>query len=135
MIGTIISVFINALAFFGISKFLPGFTIKDEKTAVIVSVVYSVLGVVAGLIVSPLVAIVVVVLAFFAFIPLIGPLIAGAGIFATVFLVFFAMSVVLLVAIDKCMEDFKMDSISTALIASLLLAGINVGIRGLLPGI
>lgn len=135
MIGTIISVLVNALAFFGISKFLPGFTIKDEKTAVIISVAYSILGLVAGFLVSPLVAIMVVILAFFAFIPVIGPFIASAGILATVFLVFFLLSVVLLVAIDKFMDDFKMESISTAVIASLLLAVLNVGIRGLLPGI
>ena len=135
MIGTLISIIINGGAFFAISKFLPGFKVKDERTALIVSVIYSVCGLIAGMLVAPLVAIVVIFLALFAIIPVIGPLIAGAGITATVFLVFFTLSVILLIAIDKLMEDFKMESFGTAVIASLLLAFLNVGVRLLLPGI
>jgi uncharacterized membrane protein YvlD (DUF360 family) len=131
--GTLISLVINAFAFMGISKLLPGFRVKNERTAIIIALVYSLLGIVAALIASPLVVLVTVVLAFFAFIPVIGPLVAASGIFVTLFLVSFVISAILLVIIDKMMDDFEMDSMATGLIASVLLAIINVVVRAVLP--
>lgn len=135
MIGTLISVVINAFAFFLISKFLPGFRMKNDQTALIVSAGYSFLGFIAGFLIAPLMIAVMIVLALFAFIPIIGPLLAGAGFFATVFLLYFGISIVLLIVLDKLSEDFEMDSTLTAAIAAFLLAAINVGVRALLPGI
>ena len=135
MIGTIISVVINAFAFYLISKMLPGFKIKNEQTALTIAAGYSILGLIAGVLISPLMVIVMVVLALFAFIPIVGPLIAGAGFLGTVFLLFFGISIILLIALDKLSDNFEMDSTLTAAMAAFLLAVINVGIRALLPGI
>ena len=135
MFNMVMSLLINTGAFYGISKVLPGFKIKSEQTAFTVAVVYSILGVIAGFLVAPLVGIVTIGLMLFAFIPVIGPHIAGAGLLATVFLVSFALTVLLLIGIDKYMEDFEMDSISTTFFAAILLGVINVVARVILPGV
>jgi len=135
MFNMVMSLLINTGAFYGISKVLPGFKIKSEQTAFTVAVVYSILGGMAGSLVAPLVGIVTIGLMLFAFIPVIGPLIAGAGLLATVFLVSFALTVLLLIGIDKYMEDFEMDSISTTFFAAILLGVINVVARVILPGV
>ena len=80
MIGTLVSIIINAFAFFVISKFLPGFKLKSDQTALAISAGYSVLGFLAGFLIAPLVIVVSMILAILAFIPFIGPLLAGAGI-------------------------------------------------------
>ncbi len=135
MVQALITIIINTAAFVGISKFLPGFQIKDEKTAAVIAVAYSILGYLLSIVTLPLVAIVTIGLTMFAFIPVIGPLIAGAGIFVTVFLVSFILSVIMLMAIDKFLEDFKMESPLVAVKAALALGIINVVVRAVLPGI
>jgi uncharacterized membrane protein YvlD (DUF360 family) len=67
-----------------------------------------------------------------AFIPVIGPILAGAGLLVTIFLLTFIITAVVLIIIDKFMDDFEMTSPTVALIASFLLAVINVVIRGVL---
>ncbi len=133
MIGTLLAILINTAVFYGISKILPGFRIKDEKTAAIVAVAYSILGFLAGMLATPFIIIGTIFLSLLAFIPVIGPLLAGAGIFVTIFLLTFGLSVILLIAIDKFLDDFEMDSTGTAVIAALLLAGLNTLIRVVLP--
>lgn len=129
----VVMIAVNAISFFIISRILSGFEIKDGKTALIVSVIYSIFAYITSLLVLPLVAIVSMGLALIAFIPLIGKFIAGAGLFITTFLVSFIMSAILLIIVDKMIDDFKMSSTSTALAASLLLALLNVGIRVVTP--
>jgi uncharacterized membrane protein YvlD (DUF360 family) len=135
MIGTLLSVIVNAFAFYGISKALPGFRIKTEKAAVVAALAYCVLGTISGFLGFLAAGLVGVVLAVIAFIPLIGPLLAGAGALVSVFVFTFGMSVILLILIDKFMDDFEMDSPLTAIIAAVLLGFINVGARLLLPGL
>jgi uncharacterized membrane protein YvlD (DUF360 family) len=133
MFSALLSLLINTAAFYGISRILPGFRIKDEKTAAIVAVAYSILGYIASLLAMPLLLIGTLFLTLLAFIPIIGPLLAGAGFFVTVFLLTFGLSVILLMVIDKVLDDFEMDSTATAIIASFLLAAINVGAQLVLP--
>ncbi|MBF0502663.1 MAG: phage holin family protein [Candidatus Riflebacteria bacterium] len=132
MAGALVGILINTCGFYGISKLLPGFKVKDEKTALMISVVFSLLGLVAAVLIAPLALVMAVILAFFAFIPVLGPIIAGAAALVTTFVLYFLISTILLIVIDKFLEDFQMDSYSTALIASVLLAAINVGTRILL---
>jgi hypothetical protein len=84
----------------------------------------------SGLIAVPVAALVGVVLTMLAFIPVIGPILAGAGLLVTIFLLTFIITAVVLIIIDKFMDDFEMTSPTVALIASFLLAVINVVIRG-----
>ena len=131
--GMLISLVINTFAFIGISKMLPGFHVKNERTAIIIALVYSLLGTVSVLIAGPLVVVTTIALAVVAFIPVIGPLLAASGFVLTLFSVSFVISAILLIIIDKVMDDFKMESITTALIAAFLLAVINVVVRTVLP--
>lgn len=135
MVGTIATLGVNTVAFYIISKILPGFNIRSEKTAFLIAVAYSFLMFVCGYLVAPLTILVGIVLTVVAFIPLIGPLLAGAGVLVTVFFLTFAVSAVLLVGIDKGMDDFEMESKTVALIASFLLAVLSVIARMLIPGI
>lgn len=127
--GALITIGINALAFYAISKILPGFKIKDEKTAFTIAVFYSFLMLLGSFLVMPLVAIVTLGLSLIAFIPVIGPLLAGSGMLVTAFTLAFGLTAIMLIVIDKMIEDFEMSSLPVAFGASFLLALINVGIR------
>jgi uncharacterized membrane protein YvlD (DUF360 family) len=134
MTGALVTVGINTLAFYMISEILPGFEIKNKKVAVLVAIAYSFLMFVGALLVAPLAVIVSIGLVLVSFIPFIGPLIAGAGILVTTFLVTFVLTVLMLILIDRMMEDFSMRSSNVAYIAAFLLAVFNVIFRLLLPG-
>ncbi len=130
--GALVTVGVNTLAFYLISKLVPGFKIKDEKTALIMALAFSFLMFVGTLLVAPFLIIVTILLSIISVIPIIGPLLAGSGILVTTFLVSFALTAVMLIAIDKMLEDFEMSSKHVALVASFLLAVLNVVIRGFL---
>ncbi|HNS08924.1 MAG TPA: phage holin family protein [Candidatus Ozemobacteraceae bacterium] len=130
--GALVTVGVNTLAFYLISKLVPGFKIKDEKTALIMALAFSFLMFVGTLLVAPFLIIVTILLSIISVVPIIGPLLAGSGILVTTFLVSFALTAVMLIAIDKMLEDFEMSSKHVALVASFLLAVLNVVIRGFL---
>ncbi len=130
--GTLVTVGVNTLAFYVISKLVPGFKIKDEKTALIMALAFSFLMFVGTLLVAPFLIIVTVLLSIISVVPIIGPLLAGSGILVTTFIVSFGLTAIMLIAIDKMLEDFEMSSKQVALVASFLLAVLNVVIRGFL---
>ncbi len=130
--GALVTVGVNTLAFYLISKLVPGFKIKDEKTALIMALAFSFLMFVGTLLVAPFLIIVTILLSIISVIPIIGPLLAGSGILVTTFLVSFSLTAVMLIAIDKMLEDFEMSSKHVALVASFLLAVLNVVVRGFL---
>ena len=130
--GALVTVGVNTLAFYLISKLVPGFKIKDEKTALVMALAFSFLMFIGTLLVAPFLIIVTVLLSIISVVPIIGPLLAGSGILVTTFLVSFALTAVMLIAIDKMLEDFEMSSKHVALVASFLLAVLNVVIRGFL---
>jgi uncharacterized membrane protein YvlD (DUF360 family) len=131
-VGTLVTVGVNSLAFFIISKLLPGFRIKDEKTAVLIALAFSFLMFIGGMLALPLMAVFGVVFGLISIVPFVGPLIASSGMLITVFIISFTLAAIMLIVIDKMMEDFEMASVNVALIASFLLAVLNVVIRSLL---
>ena len=130
--GALVTVGVNTLAFYVISKLVPGFKIKDEKTALIMALAFSFLMFIGTLLVAPFLIIVTILLSVISIVPVIGPLLAGSGILVTTFLVSFTLTAIMLIAIDKMLEDFEMSSKHVALVASFLLAVLNVVIRGFL---
>ncbi len=130
--GALVTVGVNTLAFYLISKLVPGFKIKDEKTALIMALAFSFLMFIGTLLVAPFLIIVTILLSVISIVPVIGPLLAGSGILVTTFLVSFTLTAIMLIAIDKMLEDFEMSSKHVALVASFLLAVLNVVIRGFL---
>ena len=126
MTGALITVGVNTLAFYAISEMVPGFDIKSKKTAFMMALVYSFLAAIAWFVAIPISVALGFVFAILAFIPLIGPMLAGAGIFITTFMLLFGISACLLMLIDKFMDDFKMHSPTVAVIASILLAMVGV---------
>ena len=135
MISAVITIIVNAVSLYAISKLLPDFRVKDESTALQISVGYSVLAYLGTFFIVPLTAIVGIGLAIIAFIPFIGPLLAGAAGLVTAFLVIFCTSAILLIILDKFMDDFEMKSMVTPFVAALLLSVLNVLIRFVVPGI
>ncbi len=132
LMGALVTVGVNTLAFYLISKLVPGFKVKDEKTALIMALAFSVLMFAGALLVAPVMIVVAILLSIVAVIPIIGPLLAGSGFLVTTFIVSFSLTAIMLIAIDKLMDDFEMSSISVAMISSFLLALLNVIIRGFL---
>lgn len=124
--SALITVGVNAVAFYLISEVVPGFEVKTKKTAFLMALVYSFLAAFAWLIALPLSIMLGFVFAILAFIPLIGPMLAGAGVLITTFILLFGISAGLLMLIDKYMDDFNMRSPKVAVIASVLLAAIGV---------
>ncbi|MDD3147299.1 MAG: phage holin family protein [Candidatus Riflebacteria bacterium] len=130
--SALVTVGVNTLAFYVISRLVPGFKIKNEKTALIMALAFSVLMFIGTLLVAPALIIITILLSIISIIPIIGPLLAGSGILVTTFVVSFSLTAIMLIAIDKLMEDFEMSSVSVALVSSFLLAVLNVIIRGFL---
>ena len=130
--GALVTLGVNTLAFFIISAILPGFKVKSNMTSFLIAVAYSILVAIANILILPITAITAAILFVIAFIPIIGPMIAGAGALVTVFVLTFCITAILLIIIDKFMVDFEMTSLPVAFIAAFLLAVINVVIRGLL---
>ncbi len=126
MTGALITVGVNTLAFYMISEMVPGFEVKTKKTAFLMALSYSFLAAFAWLVAMPLSLALGFVFAILAFIPLIGPVLAGAGVFITTFILLFGISAGLLMLIDKYMDNFNMRSPTVAVIASVLLAMIGV---------
>lgn len=130
VVGFIIGLIVNTLAFVGISMILPGFKIASQRTAVIVAVIYAVLAKLGFLFLTvPFTAITAILLIPIAFIPIIGPLFVAGSLFVSWFLIGFVVSVVTLIATDKILEDFEMTSMGTAVGAAAILGGINLAIN------
>ena len=87
---------------------------------------------VGGLLVAPFMIVFAVLMSIISIIPIIGPLLAGSGMLVGTFIISFALTAILLIAIDKLIEDFEMSSPAVALVASGLLALLNVLIRGII---
>jgi uncharacterized membrane protein YvlD (DUF360 family) len=130
--GALVTVGINTLGFFLIAKMVPGFNIRNEKTAFLISIAYSFLMYLTGLLILPVSLLLAALFTLIAIIPVIGPMIAGAGLLTTTFILVFGITAILLIIIDKLMEDFEMTSPVVAFIASFLLAVLNVVVRGIL---
>ena len=126
MTGALITVGVNTLAFYMISEMVPGFDIKSKKTALVMALVYSALAAIVWFAAIPITLLLGAVFTIIAFIPFIGPMLAGAGVFVTTFMLLFGLSACLLMLIDKMMDDFKMRSPTVAVIASILLALVGV---------
>lgn len=122
MSAALVAVGVNSLLFYVISEILPGFDIKKKNVAILIAIAYSFLMFVGGIVIIPLSAIVGIGLAILSFIPIIGPIIAGAGLAVTIFLLTFVLSLIMLKIIDYMMADFEMRSPSVPYIASGLLA-------------
>ena len=93
-----------ALSFMIVSKLLPGFYVRDFGSALVVAAVYGVLHVLLFR-----------VLVFLAFIP----------VFLTFGLFIFVINAFLLWLTTVLLDQFKIDSISTALIGAVLLTILN----------
>ena len=108
-------VLVDALALLVISKTVNGFKMKSPFTPLIAALVYAVLYAVLFRIAFPMITVAAGLSAI-----LVGPLaiVVGAALF-------FAFNVAMLVITDKLLEDFEMDGISTAMIASVLLSVIH----------
>lgn len=126
MTGALITVCVNTLAFYMISETVPGFEVKSKKNTFLIALAYSFLAAFAWLIAMPLSITLGFIFAILAFIPFIGPILAGAGVFITTFVLLFGISAALLMLIDKFMDGFSMRSPTVAVIASVLLAIIGV---------
>ncbi len=116
--GLILYLLVNTAAFVMISRLLPGFTMKKPETPLIVAGVYAFLVAIVGHLWFAS------ILGLLMTIPVLGLLVAfGAYLFSFVFS--FLISVGVLIATDAVLEDFQMDGLATAVLASLMLGVIN----------
>jgi putative membrane protein len=111
-IRVLIAWLLSGAAFLGISKILPGFRIRSFGTALVVSAVYSILYIVLHFILFK----VLWILTF--------PL-----VILTLGIIFFVVNAVILWLTDRIVEDFRIDSTVTLIIAAVLLTIINWIIR------
>jgi putative membrane protein len=104
MLRLILQWLLSAVSLTLLAKFLPGFRIQGFGTAIVVAAVYGLLHVLLYRI-----------LAIIAFLPM----------FLTFGLFGFVISAFLLFLTDKLVENFKIDSLLTTLIAAVLLTILN----------
>jgi uncharacterized membrane protein YvlD (DUF360 family) len=122
MLGFVVRVLVDTLAFFAISKLMPGFKIKKDSTAVCVALVYGILMAIGmhflriGLGLSFFVS-------FFT-----GPLFPffWIGFYGMFLVVGFVLSVGVLMLTDYLLDDFAMDTTATAVVGAAILAVIQV---------
>ncbi len=100
MFNVILNILLLSGVIFAIDRLMPGIYLKNFLTAIIVAVVYSIINIIIGKI--------LVILAF----PF---MIITLGLFK------FLINALMLWMTDKLIDDFKIDSIKTTLIASFFI--------------
>jgi uncharacterized membrane protein YvlD (DUF360 family) len=116
----IIYVLVNAIAFWLVSRLMPGWKIKSEGTAIVVALVYSVLAVALTMFALPF----LLLLLPFLMIPLVGKLVGWA--------VGFCLTLLVVVLTDKLIEDFEIKDMATAVVGTFVLSIIQSVLRHLL---
>lgn len=108
----ILHIILSAISFFLVSKVLPGFRIKSFGTAVICAVVMAILGYVMAIVLMPMFFVMIIPAALF----------GVFGVIAATLLALVVIQTGALILTDKLIEDFEIDSWTTALVASFLMA-------------
>lgn len=108
------SILINAVTFYFLANFLPGFKMKSKMAPIWASLLYVVVGILMLLGALPF------LMPLFAGMAALGPL-----AFLPTLLIGYVVNVLILIVVDKTMEDFEMDSIKTALIAAFILSAVG----------
>ncbi len=122
--GLIIQLLVSALVFVVLSKVLPGFSIKDFKTALIVALIYGVLMVLSSLLVGPLGFLTDMCAKLVSWIPIISSL-ANAGAVVVKFLLNFIVGSIMLCITDKFIKGFEMRSFAVGIVAALIISVIG----------
>jgi putative membrane protein len=112
VIRILIGWLLSAAAFLLVSKVLPGFRIRNYGIALIVSAVYSVLHLILHFILFDVLWLLTII-----------PVVLTLG------LIYFVVNAVILWLTDRLIEDFRIDTTTTLIIAALLLTVINAVIR------
>ena len=120
----IVHLLVSSIILLLISKFLPGFEIKDFKTSVIVALIFGILMAVSGLLVSPLTGLTSWMADLVKNIPLIGT-VAGIGAKIVLFLINFIVGSIMLCITDMFIKGFKMRSFGVGIVAAFLISLIN----------
>jgi putative membrane protein len=120
----IVHLLISSVILLVISKFLPGFEIKDFKTSVIVALVFGILMALSGLLVAPLSFLTNGIASLLSIIPLLGS-IAGLAAKIVLFLINFIVGSIMLCVTDMFIKGFKMRSFGVGIVAAFLIALIN----------
>jgi putative membrane protein len=112
VIRVLIAWVLSAAAFLGVSKILPGFYVGSFSTALVIAAVYGILHIILHFIL------------FRVFWILTIPL-----VILTLGLIYFVVNAVILWLTNRLVEDFRIDSASTLIIAAVLLTLVNWIIR------
>lgn len=122
--GLIIQLLVSALVFVVLSKILPGFSIKDFKTALIVALIYGVLMVLSSLLVTPLSFLTDLCVKLVSWIPIINS-VANIGAIVVKFLLNFIIGSIMLCITDKFIKGFEMRSFAVGIVAALIISVIG----------
>lgn len=121
------SLIFTTVVFALISIFLPGFTVSGSKLNLVwLALGYLILLSLSNSILAPFTIALGFLLSIISIIPIIGPIIAGAGELFAAFVLTFGLTLILLIILDAAMDSFKMRSKWAALLASLILSVVRV---------
>lgn len=122
-----LSLIFTTVVFALISIFLPGFTVSGSKLNLVwLALGYLILLSLSNSILAPFTIALGFLLSIISIIPIIGPIIAGAGELFAAFVLTFGLTLILLIILDAAMDSFKMRSKWAALLASLILSVVRV---------
>jgi hypothetical protein len=122
-----LSLIFTTVVFALISIFLPGFTVSGSKLNLVwLALGYLILLSLSNFILAPFTIALGFLLSIISIIPIIGPIIAGAGELFAAFVLTFGLTLILLIILDAAMDSFKMRSKWAALLASLILSVVRV---------
>lgn len=111
----ILHILLSALAFFIVSKLLPGFRIKSFGTALVCAIVMAVVNYALVIFLMPILFLMVMPAL------ILGPI----GVIAMTLVMLVVFQTGALILTDKLIEDFEIDSAGTALVASFLISIVN----------
>lgn len=112
---------ISGVIFLILSKTLPGFDIKDFKTALLVALLYGIFMLLAAWLATPLAFLSNALVQLVSWIPIIGKL-ANIGNLVLMFLLKFIIGSIMLCITDGLLKGFKMKSFAVGIVASLIIS-------------
>lgn len=112
MIRIVIAWLLSALAFFGLSKILPGFHVRSYGIALVVAAVYSLLHIALHFVLFQVLWILTI-----------------PFVILTLGILYFVVNAVILWLTDKIVDDFHIDSTGILIVAAVLLTIVNGIIR------
>lgn len=120
--GLVLQLLVSSLVMLALSKIIPGFEIKDFKTAILVALIFGICMIFGILLTKPFSFLASILASIVSYIPFIGESIAKLGLKLVEFLLKFIIGSIMLCITDKFISGFKMRSFAVGIVAAFIIS-------------